>query len=181
VNKVLIILSLLLLAGCAKADQISDDYPLIKDRKHIFQYTNATKVIEILKGESKKDELEVIVFTFPECPWCQESLPRVNQVAKELAITEVLLLNVREMRDLKTPEYMEIFELVKDDIEFGEGSKERERINVPTIIVVKNGEIVGSHLSTVASHAIDENKVLPPMTDEQDAEFKAILRNLFAK
>lgn len=185
-NKILILLSLLLLAGCARANEINDQYPKINDRKHIFQSATAKEVIDILEGEtgqiqSGQAEGDIIVFSFPECPWCQEALPRVNQVAKELGIKKVLLLNIRQMRDQKTPEYLEIFELVKDHIEFSGDSKEQVKINVPTIMVVRNGEIIGSHLSTVSGHTLDENKQLPPLTEAQEEEFLIILRDLFTK
>jgi glutaredoxin len=175
-NKLLIILLLLLvLAGCTKTDEISVNYPLINDKDHVFEYTDAKTVIDMLESETAT---EVVVFVFTACPWCQQSLPRLNVVAKEEGIKKIYLLDIKEMRTNKTPEYMTIFEKVKDHVDFTEGSLEKQNINVPNIIVIKNGQIIGSHMATVTSHVKDENSVLPPMTAEQETEYKNIVRNL---
>jgi transposase len=108
----------------------------------------------------------------------QQSLPRLNVVAKEEGIKKIYLLDIKEMRTNKTPEYMTIFEKVKDHVDFTEGSLEKQNINVPNIIVIKNGQIIGSHMATVTSHVKDENSVLPPMTAEQETEYKNIVRDL---
>jgi glutaredoxin len=175
-NKVLIILLMLLvLAGCRKVDEVSVNYPLINDEDHVFEYTDAKTVIDMLNSETTT---EVVVFVFTACPWCQQALPRLNVVAKEEGIRKIYLLDIKEMRANKTPEYMAIFEKVKDHVDFTEGSLEQQKINVPNIIAIKNGQIVGSHMATVASHVKDENNVLPPMTAEQETEYKNIVRDL---
>lgn len=183
-NKIIILVPLfilLILAGCEHADEINKEYPKINDRKHVFKSATPSDVIKILKGEYGQAEKSVVVLSFPACPWCQEALPRINQVAKEMNIDKVWLLNIREIRDQKTPEYLEIFDLVKDHIEFSGNAKEQLKINVPTIMVVGNGEIIASHLSTVSSHRVNGLGYLPPLDEDQEQEFLEILRALLNK
>lgn len=159
---------MLSLTSCKK-DIMLNQYNNLNDNNHIFKVVDEFKVIELLNS----NERAIIVFSFPECPWCQYAIPYVNEIAKETGNSEVYYLNILKIREEQTPEYKQIFEHIRFDI----GNP--EKINAPTVIVINNSEVVGYHIDTVPSHVKNDNNILPPMTNKQIEELKEIYRNLF--
>jgi thiol-disulfide isomerase/thioredoxin len=115
---------------------------------------------------------------FPACPWCQAVVPHVNKIAKEEGFKTIYYLDILDMRNETSKDhnkYLELKNLISDAVD-----KEKDRINGPTFIVVKNGQMVGYHLDTVSSHQLVDG-ILPPMTNDQINELHEILRNLIKK
>ena len=56
---------------------------------------------------------------------------------------------------------------------------EKNRLNAPTFVKVVNGEMTMYHINTVDTHVLNENMVLPPLTDTQLKELKDILNKFF--
>lgn len=167
----LIILTLMMslsLTSCKK-DPMLNKYQNLKDENHIFEVVDEYKIIELLNSRKKA----IIVFSFPECPWCQAAIPYINEIAKEEGIDKVYYLNILKIREEQTNEYLQIFEHIRYDI----GNP--EKINAPTVIVINNGNVLGYHIDTVESHVKTESGVLLPMNQEQIDELKDIYRKLF--
>lgn len=173
IRNLLLVLTLLFLASC-KEDTFMKDYPQLEDKKHIYELVEIDKVLSIFHEK----ETAVILMGFPACPWCQAVVPFVNEIAKEENVDTVYYLDILEMRDessLNHNKYLELKTLIIDAVD-----KEKDRINGPTLVIVKDGQMVGYHLDTVSSHQI-ENGVLPPLTEEQKIELRDILRNLIKR
>lgn len=156
------------LTSCAK-DPMLNKYTNLKDKNHIFEVVDEYKIIELLNSKEKA----IIIFSFPECPWCQAAIPYVNEIAKETGYNKVYYLNILKIREEQTEEYIKIYEHIRYDI----GNP--EKINAPTVIVINNNEVLGYHIDTVESHVKNDNNVLMPMTNEQVNELKEIYRKLF--
>lgn len=160
------------LCSCEK-DYMLRKYPTLKDNNHIFVVSTADEIIELLNSNQKA----IIVFSFPECPWCQAAIPYINEIAKEEEYDKVYYLNILEMRENKESydheKYLEIFEKIRFDI------ANPEKLNAPTVIVINEGKVLGYHIDTVSTHIKNENNVLEPMTNSQIEELKEIYRKLF--
>lgn len=164
----ILILLLVCLSSCGK-DNMNLRYPSLNDSKHIFEVVDENKIIELLNSE----ERTIIVFSFPECPWCQAAIPYINEVAKSLDYKKVYYLNILNIRENNTKEYQTIYEHIRFDI----GNP--DKINAPTVIVIDKKEVIGYHIDTVESHVKNENGILLPMTEEQINELKDIYYSLF--
>jgi hypothetical protein len=57
---------------------------------------------------------------------------------------------------------------------------EKDRLNAPTTIALKDGKMVGYHLDTVSSHLMEDN-ILPPLNTTQEEELRIILQDLIKK
>lgn len=147
-----------------------NNYQDLKDKNHIYQVCEPSEIIDLLNST----ERAVIVFSFPECPWCQAAIPYLNEIAKELNYEQVYYLNILKIREENTLEYQTIFNKIRYDI----GNP--EKINAPTVIVIDNGVVLDYHIDTVSSHVKNENEVLMPMTEEQIEELRSIYRELLA-
>ena len=56
---------------------------------------------------------------------------------------------------------------------------EKNRLNAPTFVKVEKGEMTMYHINTVDTHVLNENMVLPPLSDTELKELKDILNKFF--
>ena len=150
-----------------------------------IEYVNATRVKQVLGSGTG-----VIYFGFPECPWCRNMIPTLVDVAKEYDM-DILYLNNKSERDtIKLDEsgkivmekegskdYYEILELLGEKASVYDGLNDVtvKRLYFPTVVFVKDGEIVGFHEGTVESQE-DASVYLNAV---QQKELKNILRDYF--
>ena len=154
-----------------KKDKKGNDYVEISipdDNKMV--YATYDEIIDVIKNKNG-----VIYFGFPECPWCRTSVPILIDAINELGIDKIYYFNALDMRDETkldengnvvvvkegTDEYKELLELLKDYISEYKDLNDPtiKRIYFPTVIFVKDGKVIGSHVGTLDSQE-DPHKVL---------------------
>ncbi len=170
----LVIIILLLSITSCKKENIMNDYPNIDDKRHVYK---EIEVNDVIKKIEKKESF-VLIMGFPECPWCQAIMPVLNEVAKENKVKTVYYLYIKDIRDNTSSEGHNDYLKLQDNY-FNDAIDEKNRINAPTVVKVENGTMTKHHINTVDSHIINENMVLPPLTDEQLKELKIILGEFF--
>ncbi|MDD2378139.1 MAG: thioredoxin family protein [Bacilli bacterium] len=157
------------------------------DSDNRFVYADFEQIKEVIKGTG------VIYFGFPECPWCRNAVPVIEEAAKEVGLEKIYYLNVADIRDQKeldengnvvtinegTEEYKELLELLHDSLPVYKGLNDPtiKRIYVPLVMTFKNGKVIDSHLSTVDSQ---ENPYID-LTDEQAEELLQIYKDSFSQ
>ncbi len=191
--------ALVLLAGCgtkSDAQRFKEEYESLngkirdktgKEYVHIelpsdnpMIYADADKILEVL------DNSGVIYFGFDECPWCRNALPVLIEAASQTNTKEIYYFDLKDERDeLKLNEdgtietekemsadYKKIYDAMKDSLSVYEGLNDDsiKRIYAPTIVFVKNGQIIGMHEGTVESQM--DSSI--PLTTDQKIELKAI-------
>ena len=108
----------------------------LEDSNNVFVYRSSEEIINILTNGTG-----VVYLGFPECPWCNDYVKYLNEVAKQNEIDKIYYLNILNDRKDNTEEYVKIVNLIKDYLQFDEeGNK---RIYVPAVIAINKGEIVG--------------------------------------
>lgn len=154
---------------------------------HRFVIASEAQVRELFTDGSG-----AIYFGFPECPWCRNAVPLLNEAAAAVDLDEIYYVNVREMRDQKSRGedgeivvetegsefyYYLLSELGDQAPEYGslEDPAER-RITVPLVVVVVDGEVVSTHLGTLDSQT-DPSVALTP---EQQQELKDLYVGMFS-
>ncbi len=163
---------------------LDDDLPA----DHVFTATTGEDAIDILK-----DGTGVVYFGFPECPWCRIAVPVMNEVAQAGDIDQIHYVDARELRDTRVLSedgtvviedpgsgvYAELLEELGNAAPVYEGLNDptQRRIYVPLVVAVKDGEVLGSHLSTVESQL----NPFAPLTMEQHNELSASYADLFAQ
>lgn len=160
---------------------------------NIIKYASEEEIVGILE-----DGNGVIYFGFSECPWCRSMIETLLETAKENKLKQVYYLNILNIRDayevqdkevLRTKEgtdsYYKILDLLSDELsdysvtdakgkEYATGVK---RLYAPTVVVVKNGKIVGFHEDVVESL---ENPYAG-LNEEQEKELKDIYQGMISK
>lgn len=157
---------------CDTADM--SGYENFDENDHVFLEINFDEATKLLETD---DFNGIIYFGYPTCPWCIESLPIMNEVAKEKELS-IYYVNKKSDINQEHPEWEqatsdildEAYGLDKDD----EG---KPRIYVPEVIVVKDGEVVAHHMGTLDEHDATERK----MTDDEKEQVKEIYDEMFSK
>ena len=114
----------------------------------------------------------IVYFGYPACPWCRTAVPVLLQAADDAGVDKIYYFDVTDIRssykvvDGKlvvekegTDEYYKLLEIlenylevytVKDEngVEYFTGEN---RLYVPYVFFIKDGEVVATHLDTVES------------------------------
>ncbi len=117
------------------AEKFAEEYPSMPD-DNVFTYATVDEIIDVLDGGSG-----IVYLGFPECQWCEAYVPYLNEVAKDVGISEILYYNIREDRSNNSENYQRIVELL--DGYLTDDEEGNPRIYVPAVIFVNNGTIVG--------------------------------------
>lgn len=162
------------------------------DENNPIEYADYDKLLEVINNGTG-----IIYLGFPECPWCRNALPVLFDVAKDNDIETIYYMNILNERDSYVVEdgelvyatddegnekkgtegYFKLLDALEDhlsdyvivfeDEEYETGEK---RIYAPSVIFVRDGEVLGVHVSTVESQE-NPNEGL---TDEQYEELYTI-------
>lgn len=146
-----------------------------------IKYATVNEIIELLENGTG-----VIYFGFPECPWCRNAVPVLIKTALEYDIDPIYYYNAYSIRDTKhlengtivtdkegTEEYNKILELLGSKASIYEGleNEEIKRLYFPTVVFVKNGEIVDVVVGTVDSQDDPFISLTKEQTDELEKKY----------
>lgn len=146
-----------------------------------IKYATVNEIIELLENGTG-----VIYFGFPECPWCRNAVPVLIKTALEYDIDPIYYYNAYSIRDTKhlengtivtdkegTEEYNKILELLGNKASIYEGleNEEIKRLYFPTVVFVKNGEIVDIVVGTVDSQDDPFISLTKEQTDELEKKY----------
>ena len=135
-----------------------------------IKYVNFDEVINMVTNGTG-----VIYFGFPGCPWCRNMIPVLFDVAADNNIDTVYYFNPSDVRANGDENYKKLVNILNDYLlENEDGEK---TLYVPDVYFVKDGKIVGHHLSTVDS----QTGPYTPLTNEQTKELENIYQDLFKK
>lgn len=170
-------------------------YPSVEILKdNAVKYVTSEELLEVLD-----EGTGAVYFGYPNCPWCRSAVPVLIEAADEVGLETIYYLNVKDERDeIKVKEDGSL-EVVKEgtegykkllkrldsvlldytltDIHGNEVSANEKRIYVPLVVFIKDGEIVGYHLDTVAS----QKNPFEPLNEEQKNELMDTYINLMHK
>lgn len=117
------------------AKKFSEEYTKI-DEENPFVYRDLKEINKILENGTG-----LVYLGFPECPWCQQYVVYLNEVAKDYELEKIYYADVLEDRKNNTEDYKKTVELLKDYLQFDDEGN--NRIYVPSVIAVYKGNIVG--------------------------------------
>ena len=138
------------------------------DKNNPIKYIDFKELIDILTNGTG-----VIYFGFPGCPWCRNMIPVLFEVATSNNIDTIYYFNPRDIRTNGDESYQQLVKILDDYLL--ENDNGEKTLYVPDVYFVKNGKIVGNHLSTVDS----QTDPYTPLTEQQTQELENIYQKLF--
>lgn len=153
------------------AQKFKKEYPTVSDSNK-FVYKSVEQIIEQLESGTG-----VVYLGFPECPWCQEYVKYLDQIAVAKGLSEISYYNIKQIRSDNTAEYQEIVSLLQAH-QLDLDSNGNPRIFVPELVFVKNGQILGRDNTTSLNSTEKDGTPAEWWTAERVAELKAKLEPL---
>lgn len=138
------------------------------DENNPIKYVDFEELMNILTSGTG-----VIYFGFPGCPWCRNIIPVLFEVANNNDINTIYYFNPRDIRTNGDDKYQTLVNTLKDYLL--ENDNGEKTLYVPDVYFVKDGKIIGNHLSTVDS----QTDPYTPLTEGQIKELKKIYQQLF--
>ena len=162
------------------------------NKNNPIEYADYDKILEIIENGTG-----IIYLGFPECPWCRNALPVLFDVAKENNVETIYYMNILNERDSYIVEdgklvyakdvdgnekkgtkgyhqllkaldkHLSDYTVLFEGKEYKTGEK---RIYAPSIIFVRDGKVLGIHVSTVDS----QENPKEPLTEKQYNELYGI-------
>jgi rhodanese-related sulfurtransferase len=108
---------------------------------------------------------------FPECPWCQQLAPIVDEAARAEGIEKVYYLNIRDARTNNDATYQKLVEKLQSYLPKDEDGN--PRIFVPDVTAVRQGKIVGRFEQ---EEAADGEEVKPDTFWTTDRRKRAVIQ-----
>lgn len=161
-----------------KEEIISDNIKFKKEYSevssdNVFVYKNIDEIIKIMENGTG-----VVYLGFPECPWCQEYVKYLDEVAKEVGINKIYYFNILEDRKDNTEGYQKIVSILEDYLQYDdEGNK---RVYVPNVSFHIKGEVIGVDYET----SLDTHDLTDPKeywTEDEVSDLKETLYDLMMK
>lgn len=154
-------------------------------------YKNDEEIIDILENKTG-----VIYFGFSTCPWCRSMVETLIQSVKDNSVGNFYYVDISNIRssyqivdgDLVESkgsdsyyklleildEYLDEYVLEENEKEYETGEK---RLYAPTVVAVKEGEIVGFHSGTVDS----QKDPYQGLSEEEQKELYDIFNDMIAQ
>lgn len=165
-------------------------YPSVSiDANNPIVYKSPKEIVNIMENEEA-----IIYFGYAYCPWCRNSIETLLEVAKDNNVNVIYYVDIKDIRDeyvfdgtIKPKQtkkgadaYYQIVDILKERLEnyyvkdkngneYGTGVK---RLFAPTVVKIKDKEIIGIHTSTVETHTNPYGK----LTEEQKQELYDIYK-----
>jgi thiol-disulfide isomerase/thioredoxin len=168
----LLLLILLMLGGCGQEKSFEEDYPMFADQEHVYSYSTYDEVVSAF---TVTEGVSVVLFGFKTCPYCQLTMPIINQAALACGIEKIHYLDIKEMRDQETAEYLLLLGYLDskvDDLDVRDGKK---RLTVPDLYVIKDGEILSHRIATFKT----ASGYLLDLTEQEKDDLFNIYKQMF--
>ena len=139
---------------------------------HKFVYAEPAEILDIIDGGDG-----VVFLGFPECPWCQQLVPIIQEAAQSENIDKIYYLNIKESRANNDDVYQKLVTKLQDYLPKDDNGN--PRISVPDVTVYRGGQIVGRFKQEAAT---DGEQVTPDTYWTSERKDRAVeqLREMMA-
>lgn len=164
------------------------------------KYSSYDEVIDVINNGTG-----IIYLGYPECPWCRSALPVLLDAVSDYGIDKIYYLNMKNERDYLTVSdgkivydvdkdgneikgsegYFRLLDVLDEHLDeyvINDNGKDyytgEKRIYVPLIIFVNEGEVVGTHTSTVDSQVSGYNQLTEEQYDELSGIYADYIKEL---
>ena len=171
------------------------NYPMVEiSNENPIVYKTDDEIVKFMEQGTG-----VIYFGFSSCPWCRTMIPLLLKAAESTSLGEINYVDIQHIRDRLTLDendqivvtdegtngYQEILKKLDSVLEpyyltNSKGKKidtKEKRLYAPTVITIKDGEILDIHVDTVVSQ---KNGYQALNEKEQEALFE-IYQKMFLK
>lgn len=154
-----------------QAKKFNSEYTLL-DEDNVFVYKSLDEIIKILDSGTG-----IVFLGFPECPWCQEYVVHLNEIAKKHSVKEIYYYNIRTIRNDNTEKYKKIVSILEENLPTDDNGE--KRVYVPNVTFVRAGKIIANDNET--SLINDGTAIKDYWTEETTNKFNVKMDSYFEK
>lgn len=125
--------------------------------------------VQTLQNTFKSQQDAIYYLGYSDCPWCQDALPVLYDVLEEYDI-HINYIDTKEVKTNHTEDFNTLKTLLKDLVE-------DDKIYVPQVIVIQNGEIMNWHQGTIDDHDANERDLTTMEKEILKETYKNLLFN----
>jgi thiol-disulfide isomerase/thioredoxin len=170
-------------------------YPIVSlDKNNPFVYATDDDIKNLFTSGTG-----VIYFGFPECPWCRNLVPVLNNSIASTSISKVYYYNIKNIRSKITANddgtlanesgtdfYYYLLNkldayLTEYKVKNSKGKEidtNEKRLYAPTIVFVKDGEVIGIHEGTIDAQTDPYNVLNDSEKEELASELQEYLSKI---
>ena len=111
-------------SNSADAEKFAKEYTKV-GRDNRFIYATPEQVLSVLEKGSG-----LVFLGFPQCPWCQQLAPIVNEAAKAEQFNSIYYLDIRQARQDNDSTYQQLLEKLKDHLNKDEQGNPRITVQI---------------------------------------------------
>lgn len=104
----------------------------------------------------------ILFYSFDDCPYCKEAIPVLDEVIKENDVKIYYVHTSRDERNAGNDAYDQVYNYFKEVIE----ASGYDKLYMPSIFFIKDGQVVAYHVGTVDGHNPSEAKMTQAQIDE---------------
>lgn len=156
---------------CGLGGMDMSDYDGFQDRDNVFVKSDMAEAIQLF--QNKKDA--ILYFGFPDCPWCIEALPIMDESAKAHKKTIYYIQTRDKNKKLLYSEAQKKALFPYVDAFLKTDKKGEKKLYVPFVVVVKKGKAIKANIGTVEGHDAHERK----MNEKEKRQLRKIYDAMF--
>ncbi|MEG0824069.1 MAG: hypothetical protein RSG07_06140 [Erysipelotrichaceae bacterium] len=153
----------------SKKDMVK--YTLLEDKEHVFVETSYEQLNKLFANKGTG----VIYLGGTGCPWCEECVPVLNDVAKKYKGLNIYCPKSITKEDDEAA-FKKQYEIFNNNVLPGE-----EVVYIPHVFVIVEGKVVADNLGTVDGHDAHTNKMTAEQITKLDAIYTGMLDKLVKK
>ena len=166
------------ISGCAP-DEVSCEQEEINEAKMLSKDFDPMSFEEAIAFfEDKQSGL--LYFGFPNCPWCQEVVPILHELASQ-AHVPVYYIQTRDEEGIRLytdSQRDDIAPYLNDFIR--NNAKGEPTLYVPLVLAIENGQVIKGHQGTISGHNAHEEELTSVQKQELQEDLSELV-NLVAQ
>lgn len=181
----IVILACLFLMGCSRDNRYSgvintidldyeaadmSGYEDFTETDHVFRQITMHEALRLFEEEGSA----LVYFGYTHCPWCIEAVPIMNEAAKASGLPIYYV----DAMDKEGQQEGDLDQIKQYTAQYLSKDSEGElKFYVPVVFVIRNGETVDAHISTLSSHDAYERK----LSESEQKELYNIYMKMFER
>ena len=153
------------------------DYIKFHNEDSVFYEINVSDLVD--KAAAGEDF--ALIISYSDCPWCNDALPVLNEVAKEFG-KQVAYINIKpkdsEGNPVVVTDFRKVVDLLSDYIQKDDDGE--PTLLVPLFAGFKDGNAVGVHMSTVDTYDPKVRELNPEETERLKQIYRDIFQQVYA-
>lgn len=171
-----------ILTGCSieKIKNDNDKETIDFSKEYNINYNNrfvkasVLDVLDIFEGGTG-----IVYLGTPESNFCLEVIKILDEISIEYDVNKIYYLDIEKLKRDNLEDYNKIYKKVKNYLEYKDENN-KALLYLPDVYFVKNGKVIGHHISTNKSHdtAVKNSGNWIDLTDYEKSELKNIFVGL---